>query len=1153
MRTRTLLHEIQPTIVLQDENGGKKEFHLDRCIDRGASCLVYHAVCADNTEHLLKEHYPKHLYLERGEDGTILVPREKQEEFSSGLVRFKNTSERQKEVRLNEDLKNYTCNVQGFYRGNGTVYLDTTCFAGRVYNDVQEKTLYDLARRMKALTRVLGYYHQKNLLHLDIKPDNILVRPEEETVEDVMLFDFDSVTEFDIVKEGCSLSFTREWAAPEQKLPRRYKEICRGTDIYAIGEIIFVQIFGRHSEESERRSFSRYTFDYEAGIFKGVNPRVFPLLETLLKKTLCGRVEKRYQTADELGQQLEAIIRLADPKEPFIGKELPAVQDFFVGRETELGEIHHLLNENRALFLCGIGGIGKSELAKQYANQYQDSYDSVLFVPYLSDVNAMILDDHTARIRNFGPYPEEEPEEYRARKLRKLGELCDHRTLLIVDNLNRTDDPGLNCKLLVTTRADFSGFGYGKQLPVETLRRSEDINKIFNHHYHGELEERDNAVIREIISLVEGHTMTVELVAKQIDAQWATPGEILEKLKSAGLYGIGEEEVDSGKDNAFSSRSAYGHIKVLFDLSVFGAPEKENELYLLHNLCLMPYTGIDKRLFAQWCELEKHGGKGVVNRLIKNGWVRESHQMISLHPVVAEVVLASLKEDPQAELPVLDHSIRYIKSEEYAEMDAFRRVEVGGILLAMSGNMMRLHRNQEETAGFLNSATNGYWKFGHLDEAIDYIKTALEIYYQLYGDTHDDVARSYNNLGTLYLNQGGMEEAEEYLRKALEIQLKLYGEENGNVSICYNNLGTLYRKQGRMEEAEEYLRKALKIRLKLYGEEHGDLATCYNNLGTLYRKQGRMEEAEEYLRKALKIRLKLYGEEHGDLASSYNNLGTLYQDQGRLDQAEEYLRKALEIRLKLYEEEHDDVAYSYNNLGMLYQDQGRLDQAKEYLRKALEIQLKLYGEEHGDTATCYNNLGRLYQDQGRLDQAEEYLRKALEIQLKLYGEEHGDVADCYNNLGKLYQQQSRVDQAEEYLQKALEIRLKLYGEEHGDVANCYNILGILYQDQSKWNLAEEYLRKALEILMKLYGEETDDVATTYSGLGLLYYYKNELGLAEEYGQKALIVCTKIKGKEHPNTIALEKFMAQIYKKAEQKKCGNKFQKFAAKLLGKRPL
>lgn len=61
-----------------------------------------------------------------------------------------------------------------------------------------------------------------------------------------------------------------------------------------------------------------------------------------------------------------------------------------------------------------------------------------------------------------------------------------------------------------------------------------------------------------------------------------------------------------------------------------------------------------------------------------------------------------------------------------------------------------------------------------------------------------------------------------------------------------------------------------------------------------------------------------------------------------------------------------------------------------------------------------------------------------------------------------------------------------------------------------------------------------------------------MDLAEEYGRKALSLSKKIKGKEHPNTIALEKFMAQIYKKAEQKKRGNKFLKFAAKLLGKRP-
>lgn len=48
---------------------------------------------------------------------------------------------------------------------------------------------------------------------------------------------------------------------------------------------------------------------------------------------------------------------------------------------------------------------------------------------------------------------------------------------------------------------------------------------------------------------------------------------------------------------------------------------------------------------------EETRGKGIVKHLIKSGWVRKSERNLSLHPVVAEVVLARLKENPQAELP----------------------------------------------------------------------------------------------------------------------------------------------------------------------------------------------------------------------------------------------------------------------------------------------------------------------------------------------------------------------------------------------------------------------------------------------------------------------------------------------------------------------
>ena len=46
----------------------------------------------------------------------------------------------------------------------------------------------------------------------------------------------------------------------------------------------------------------------------------------------------------------------------------------FCGRETDLENIHELLKENDKIFLTGVAGIGKSELAKMYAEKYKNEY-----------------------------------------------------------------------------------------------------------------------------------------------------------------------------------------------------------------------------------------------------------------------------------------------------------------------------------------------------------------------------------------------------------------------------------------------------------------------------------------------------------------------------------------------------------------------------------------------------------------------------------------------------------------------------------------------------------------------------------------------------------------------------------------------------------
>lgn len=638
---RTLLNEQNESSVITFAERPGVEFRIsEKEIGRGASCIVYHAVGSDNTEHLLKEYYPKHLELIRDSSGQIVVPEDKNEVFEQGLVRFRTGCERQKSIRLsNEGLKNFTCNVQGYYAANGTEYIDMTCFNGQTYDHVQEKSVYNLILRMRTLAQVVGNYHKAGLLHLDIKPENIYVRPEGETIEDVMLFDFDSVTPMNEIITSKALSCTKTWAAPEQLLPEKRKSICPATDLFAIGEIIFFQLFGRHSTSTERRSFvTKYTYDHNAEIFKDMNPKVFPLLDDLLCHTICGVVGKRYQSADELIEKLAKIIKIANPDAPYLKSSLPAVQDFFVGRENEIEEIHHMLNENQILFLNGIGGIGKSELAKHYALEHKDDYDTVIFAPYVSDVKMLLQDDTAIPLYNFSQYPEEKPEEYCARKLRKLQELCDERTLFIVDNLDCEDDPNLNklltlgCKLLITTRVAFSDYGYGQQLYLDALADRGEIRKIFDEYYTKPLTEEENGCVEQIIDLVAGHTMTVELLAKQMVAGRVKPDKMLAKLQGGAISESGKEKVHMGKDGNFSSQSAYDHIKALFDLSDLN----EDEKYILANLSQIPYTGIPAELFHDWCELEDYG---TLNSLATQGWVRWNMEKdyVSLHPVIAEL------------------------------------------------------------------------------------------------------------------------------------------------------------------------------------------------------------------------------------------------------------------------------------------------------------------------------------------------------------------------------------------------------------------------------------------------------------------------------------------------------------------------------------
>ena len=179
--------------------------------------------------------------------------------------------------------------------------------------------------------------------------------------------------------------------------------------------------------------------------------------------------------------------------------------------------------------------------------------------------------------------------------------------------------------------------------------------------------------------------------------------------------------------------------------------------------------------------------------------------------------------------------------------------------------------------------------------------------------------------------------------------------ENENFTWLFEGLGRFYQGQGIYNQAEQCYRKNIEVCRTFLREEHSDVATSLDNLAKLYYSQGRYDEAEPLFQQALEMGRKLLGEEHPDVATSLHNLAELYRLQGRYDEAEPLYQQALEMARKLLGQEHPDVANSLNNLALLYESQGRYDEAELLYQQALSIAEAALGDNHPNTNTIREN------------------------------------------------------------------------------------------------------------------------------------------------------------------------------------------------------
>ena len=352
------------------------------------------------------------------------------------------------------------------------------------------------------------------------------------------------------------------------------------------------------------------------------------------------------------------------------------------------------------------------------------------------------------------------------------------------------------------------------------------------------------------------------------------------------------------------------------------------------------------------------------------------------------------------------------------------------------------------------------------------------------------------------------EQAEPLLRHAVTIREKLLGPDHPDFISFLNRLALFYSEQNKYVQAESLYERVVELQEKILGPGHPDVAQSLNDLAVIFREQGKWAQAESLFQRVLEIRKKVLGPEHPEVATVLHNLGMLYRMQGKYTQAEPLFQRALAMRERVLGPEHPEVAQISNALAGLYRAQGRYEQAEHFYQRALTISERGLGSEHPDLATTLNNLALLYHDTGKFAEAESCYRWSLAIFEGLLGSEHPYVASCLDNLAVLYHDRGEYEQAETLYQRALTIREKVLGLGHPYVAVSLNNLATLYTVQGKYNQAKVLFKRAVAISEQALGPNHPDLAQLLENYAALLQKMKEIAKALEVRNRANVIWSR---------------------------------------------
>ena len=635
------------------------------------------------------------------------------------------------------------------------------------------------------------------------------------------------------------------------------------------------------------------------------------------------------------------ILQIQTPQQPNISKKIFNVpfeskQDDVVGIEGKLEDIHEKLSNSKKLSIGqvakfeGMGGLGKTQLAVEYAHKYKDSFENgVLWLTMDQDLDEQLLafgKENNLVNQNLDIKDQISSIKYQLKSFENM--------LLIYDNTNKQEDieqdflpKSTTNKILLTTRNPIHGYTI---IELETLN-FENSKKLLEIESGRDILDNEFIFITELCEKLDGLPLALEMAGayvKYLNLSWEKYLSLynkqnIELLNQSELPESFTEHENNIANTLTISREIIDKIpllKEILNLLSYGANEPIDEKFITKLL-----SCDDTNIFEAIS----------IGKKLK--YIKESSQGYTIHRLLKEV----WKSQEKLAQTFIDSVATNLANYIYEIKDEFL-------------NLSELEKSNLFSEQWINYLPNKDTK-------------AILIAYRAYLDFY----------------KGNYENGLKIVSLADEIVEKKDSKEYAEI-LLYR--GSLNDRLGEYELAKDFYEQSYEMYLRLYpNQDHSNIATSLYSLGVIWNEKEDFNKALDFYLQSFQMRKRLYtDQDNPDIADSLNSLGVIWNDKKDFNKALDFYTLSFEMRKKLFpNQDHPDIANSLNNLGSVWNNKD-FDKALDFYTQSLEMRKKLYSNQnHPNIANSLNNLGGVWETKD-FNKALDFYTQSFEMGKKLY-------------------------------------------------------------------------------------------------------------------------------------------------------------------------